>query len=93
MRATSSKLWRTLLPHFQNLAHMSRWQLGKGNVSFWHDNWCGEVLGTELDDDLSVKDGLAILSSLVHRLSEDQKRRVELVELDPREEDRIIFSY
>lgn len=32
IRCNSSKLWRTLFPHFQNLINMSRWQVGKGDI-------------------------------------------------------------
>lgn len=49
LRANSSKLWRTIFPHFQTLLHMSHWEVGKGNISFWRTKWCGEILGPEQD--------------------------------------------
>lgn len=32
LRANSSKLWRTLFPHFQTLLQMSHWEVGKGDT-------------------------------------------------------------
>lgn len=37
----ASKLWKELQPHFQSLQNMHQWIVGKGNFSFWRDNWTG----------------------------------------------------
>lgn len=42
--AATSKLWRTVFPHFQNFLQLSHWQLGKGDISSWCANWCGEII-------------------------------------------------
>lgn len=56
LRTNSSNLWRTLFPHFQTLLQMSHWEVGKGDIQFWSTNWCGEILGPEHEEELSVKE-------------------------------------
>lgn len=56
--ANSSNLWRTIFPHFQRLNQMSCWEIGKGDISFWKCNWCGEVLNSSFNPVLTVRDGI-----------------------------------
>lgn len=90
-RTVTSKLWRLLLPHFHNLIQMSHWQIG--GISFWCANWCGEVLNPTLGPTLTVREGLQNIEQLEYLLTYEQISRIQLVELDPSEEDKLIFSY
>lgn len=92
LRANSSKLWRTLYPHFQILSMMSHWQVGKGDISFWRSKWCGEILNPDMDDECTVREGIQSLHSFTQVLIEEQKEIISLVELDPNEDDKLILS-
>lgn len=69
LRPNSSRLWKTLWPHFLNLQHMSRWRVGNGNIPFWQTNWMGEVLNATSDSSMTVCNGLQNMSSLHHLLT------------------------
>lgn len=71
---------------------MSHWQLGKGDISFWHFNWCGEVLNPEMNVDCTVKEGIQQLDQWDHVLMDDQRYTITLVELNPNEKDNLILS-
>lgn len=42
--STASPLWRSIADQWPRLLHLTRWIVGDGKISFWGDNWCGEVL-------------------------------------------------
>lgn len=71
---------------------MSHWQLGKGDISFWHFNWCGEVLNPEMNVDCTMKEGIQQLDQWDHILLDDQRYTITLVELNPNEKDNLILS-
>lgn len=41
---SSSPLWNSIASHESRLRHIGRWVIGRGDVSFWNDNWLGENL-------------------------------------------------
>lgn len=43
--SNQSPLWKSILSHYQTLGEHSRWIVGKGELHFWRDNWCGKRLG------------------------------------------------
>lgn len=92
IHSNSSKLWRTLLPHFQTLIETSHWQIGKGDISFWCSNRIGEILKASFDEEVTVKQGLDNIKNFAHILTYEQLDRIRLVELDPTEDDKLIFS-
>lgn len=40
----SSHIWKALFQRCKKVKEHEMWILGKGNKSFWLDNWCGEIL-------------------------------------------------
>lgn len=69
--SNSSRLWKTIYPHFQRLINVSQWQVGRGEMSFWGSNWCGEVLSLGMNAALTVQEGLHQIDNLKHELSEE----------------------
>lgn len=88
----SSKLWKTLFPHFQRLENMSQWQIGRGAIPFWGTNWCGEIFNHNIHPELTVCEGIQNLHSMQHLFTEEQLERIKLVELDPDVDDCLVFS-
>lgn len=91
-RVISSSLWRNLFPHFRNLLSMSHWQVGKGAISFWRTNWIGEVLQPNFSMALTVKQGIENMDQISYLLSYEQLERIGLIELEPEEDDIMIFE-
>lgn len=88
-RNASSRLWKALFPHFQHLQQMARWQIGRGDVKIWTDNWSGEVLDPASNSRLTVREALLDLNMVRSDLSEAQVQEVETIVL---EEDRLLFT-
>lgn len=93
LRANSSPLWRTVFPHLQRILSMSHWQLGRGDISFWCSNWSGEVLQPSFNADVTVKQGLQNLHQVAHLFTYEQLEDFGLIELDPEEDDKLIFEH
>lgn len=72
---------------------MSCWGIGKGNISFWTTNWCGEILNVSRNTSLTVRDGLNDLRSIEHLLTYEQLDKIRLVVISPQEEDKLRFLY
>lgn len=78
-RNASSRLWKALFPHFQHLQQMARWQIGRGDVKFWTDNWSGEVLDPASNSRLTVREALLDLNMVRSDLSKAQVKRSKLL--------------
>lgn len=70
---------------------MSCWEIGKGDVSFWNTNWCGEILHEGFNPGLKVRDGIRDLHNIEHLLTYEQLDKIRIVELAPQEEDKLRF--
>lgn len=71
----SSRLWKVLYLHFQNLQHMSCWRVGEGSIRFWQTNRIGEILDASSDSAWTLKHGMENLASIQHMLTDDQISR------------------
>lgn len=77
--SNSSKLWKTLFPYFERLISLSQWQVGRGDISFWWANWCGEILNPGFNQEVIVCGGLNDLDSMEPLLTEDQMDQVKMI--------------
>lgn len=51
---STTKVWRSIWKCLANLADLSNWEVGQGNITFFYENWTGEgcilwKLGIELN--------------------------------------------
>lgn len=92
VRTISSELWRILRPHLHNLVQMSHWKIGKGDVSFRCACWYGEVLNPIFGLELTVKEGVQSIQQIEHFLTYEQLSNISVIEVDPHEENKLIFS-
>lgn len=60
-----SPLWTSIVAHYSLLNMNTRWILGRGDLSFWGDNWIGtQLIGPQpLDMNITVREGLNIMRS------------------------------
>lgn len=84
----ASKLWRALFPHFQRLQAMSRWHVGKGEVSFWS----GAAIDVQSQSNLTVREAVHSIQSVEGLLTEEQRQCLSLVDIDDHEEDKLVFT-
>lgn len=77
--SNSSKLWKTLFPYFERLISLSQLQVGRGDISFWWANWCGDFLNPGFNQEVMVCGGLNHLDSMEPLLTEDQMDQVKMI--------------
>lgn len=92
--SNQSPLWKSVISHYQTLGDHSRWIVGKGELRFWRDNWCGERLGgpQPCDETLLVTQRLTIIDDLVESIPSQLRTLVSRVQLDPTQQDRLVFT-
>lgn len=92
--ASDSPLWRRLAAHYPWLLQLSKWLIGKGNVSFWNSNWVGEVLVGPLpcDERLIVVQGQQIRDELMAHIRHQFHSSVREVRVDVMNDDRLVFT-
>lgn len=80
--SNQSPLWKSIISHYQTLGDHSRWIVGKGELRFWRDNWCGERLGgpQPCDETLLVTQGLTIIDDLVESIPSQLRTLVSMGE-------------
>lgn len=70
----------------------SRWLVGCGDRSFWHDNWMGQILiGVQpVDANISIAQGIANFDDLKHMIPEQLHVSINSVVLAPDQPDKLI---
>ncbi|XP_012845938.1 PREDICTED: uncharacterized protein LOC105965938 [Erythranthe guttata] len=89
--AHASLLWRELFPHLQLLENYSRWIVGKGDIDFWRDRWIDNE-GLDETQSISFREAKEQPQQFTPQLQPEQQTIFDLIELDERVEDRLIFT-
>lgn len=89
-----SPLWTSIVAHYSLLNMNTRWILGRGDLSFWGDNWIGtQLIGPQpLDMNITVREGLNIMHQFDQLIPLETKHKIHGVVLDPNKEDRLVFT-
>lgn len=89
-----SLLWNSIVSHDQRLRSIGNWVVERGEISFWNDNWLGEILIGPLPCDihLTVRDGLPIIDQLQHYLPDHLKAKVCEIFISDQHQDQLQFS-
>ncbi|KAL3652392.1 hypothetical protein CASFOL_002073 [Castilleja foliolosa] len=90
--SSASRTWKCLLPHVQRLLDNSTWIIGKGDISFWTDNWSGSILFPEDNSDMTFKEAQDITPYLPELLTPAQMEFFNQVTLDEEVGDNLIYT-
>lgn len=94
LKNMKSPLWNSIVSHDQRLRSIGNWVVGRGEISFWNDNWPGEILIGPLPCDihLTVRNGLPIIDQLQHYLPDHLKAKVYEIFISDQHQDQLQFS-
>lgn len=91
---TKSPLWDSIAGHLPTLSSASQCLVGQGDISFWGDNWLGEILHgpSPCDRFLTVSEALPIFRHLVDFIPTHRYEDISRVVLDADMPDRLVFK-
>ncbi|KAL3648874.1 hypothetical protein CASFOL_005277 [Castilleja foliolosa] len=79
-------------PTHSSITHqLAFWQIGRGAISFWHNNWLGEALNPMHKSRLTVQEALKDNDFILANLSQVQLTKAKSIIIDPDANDRLIF--
>lgn len=93
-KGNSSPLWKSIASHEGRLKEIGQWIIGKGDISFWDDNWTGEILIGPLpcDVQLMVREATQIIDDLRPYIPRHQVAKINAICINPHEKDLLKFS-
>lgn len=91
---TTSPLWNSIASHESTLRSIGQWVVGRGDISFWSDNWLGEVLEGPLpcDVNLKVREAISMLPHLRDYIPGPLEDKIRDIIISPDHEDRYKFT-
>lgn len=91
--STASHVWKAIMSQMPIVQQLSRWLVGRRDLSFWYDNWYGTVLEgpRRIEARLLVKDALPRLGQLIPLVCTSQHANIARVRLNSSIRDKLIF--